>query len=45
MKQVKHTSVEGDNILEIQDLPTGLYFVVVKQYGVTIGTNKVIVTK
>lgn len=45
MKQLKHKSVEGDNILEVQDLPAGLYFVVVKQNGITIGTNKVIVTK
>jgi Secretion system C-terminal sorting domain len=45
IKQIKHTPIEGDTILNVQDLTQGLYFVIVKQNGVSIATNKVIVTK
>ena len=45
VKQMSHKVTENNTMIEIQDLTQGLYFVIVKQNGVTIGTNRVVVTK
>lgn len=45
IKQTNYDILEGNNIIEVEDLKQGLYFVIVKSGGLTIGSNKVLVAK